>query len=280
MADVTTKALSALQGIPFGNLIGGPLNACVEAQAEAAMSTVNFIQSVGLNTTVDENGNEKNDVIYVYFEFIQNGRHVIISVPLLTIVPIPYIAINTIDISFKATVSGVESESKTDEYSRESTTNTSGKRTTGIFKRKTTTFNTAISTKRDSKSTQDSSYSIEATIDVNVHASQDSMPAGMAKVLELLGAAMDLCDPNGELSVSDSALTVEVGKTVELAATYKTPGGLFDPKLITITPTADVRKTEESAYFSLKKGKYTITAGNKTIDVLVTEVAKAATPAT
>ncbi|MBQ2481826.1 MAG: DUF2589 domain-containing protein, partial [Treponema sp.] len=38
----------------------------------------------------------------VAFSFNRGGRMVQLNVPLLTIVPIPYIAINTIDINFKA----------------------------------------------------------------------------------------------------------------------------------------------------------------------------------
>jgi len=274
--SVNNKAISALNGLPFGSMIGGPLNACIEAQAEAAQTTVNFIRDVGLNTTIGDDGNEKHDVVYVYFQFIQNGRNVIITVPLLTIVPIPYIAVNTIDINFKATVSGVETTSDTSSFSSDSKQDYTRKYSGW---RKSTNLTTSYSTKRDSASTRDSSYSIEATIDVAVHASQDSMPAGMAKVLEMLGSAMDLCDPNGELTVNDSAFTVEgTGGTVELAATYKTPGGLFDPKVITIAPAATKeRKTEDTAYFTLAKGTYTIKAGNKTIDIAVTQAAASTT---
>ena len=32
-------ATSALQAIPFGSMIGGPLNACIEAQAMAAQTS-------------------------------------------------------------------------------------------------------------------------------------------------------------------------------------------------------------------------------------------------
>ena len=42
-------ATSALQSIPFGSIIGGPLKACVEAQALAAKTTWEFIQNVGIN---------------------------------------------------------------------------------------------------------------------------------------------------------------------------------------------------------------------------------------
>ena len=36
-------ATSALQAIPFGSIIGGPLKACVEAQALAAKTTWEFL---------------------------------------------------------------------------------------------------------------------------------------------------------------------------------------------------------------------------------------------
>lgn len=42
-------ATSALQAIPFSSMIGGPLKACIEAQAMVAKTTWDFIQEVGLN---------------------------------------------------------------------------------------------------------------------------------------------------------------------------------------------------------------------------------------
>lgn len=230
--NTDSKVLNTLQNLPFDSLIAAPLNACVSAQAEAAQSTINFIQSVGLNE--DENGNKQ--AVYVYFNFIQGGRRVTISVPLLTMIPIPYIAINTIDINFKAKVTGVQNASNTASESYEDKIETSKKESKlGWFKVTTTKINTEVSTKKDSTSTKDSGYSVEATIDVAVHASQDSMPAGMAKILEMLGSAMDLCDPNGELTVNETYF--ELGpdeKAAKLIVTYKTPKGVYDPKDIYI----------------------------------------------
>lgn len=238
--DVANKSIGTLQGIPFKNLIGGPLSACIQAQNDAAMTSINFINNVCLN--VDKETGEKS-AIYVSFSFIQNGRKVVINVPLIAIVPIPYIAINSIDINFKATVNGVECESNEDTYSEEykRDTNTKSQKRRGLFlnkNKKETKINTSFSTKRDSKSTQDSKFSVEATIDVAVHAGQESMPAGMAKILEMLGAAMDLCSPDGELSVNDTTFYAETDpnnkeKTikylpVKVIAQYKTPEGLYD----------------------------------------------------
>jgi hypothetical protein len=49
----------------------------------------------------------------------------------------------------------------------------------------------SVSSKKDSSSTRDSRYSVEYTMDINVHAVQDDMPAGLAKVLGLLNESMD-----------------------------------------------------------------------------------------
>lgn len=238
--DVANKSIGTLQGIPFKNLIGGPLSACIQAQNDAAMTSINFINNVCLNE--DKETGEKS-AIYVSFSFVQNGRKVVINVPLIAIVPIPYIAINSIDINFKATVNGVECESNEDTYSEEykRDTNTKSQKRRGFFlnkNKKETKINTSFSTKRDSKSTQDSKFSVEATIDVAVHAGQESMPAGMAKILEMLGAAMDLCSPDGELSVNDTTFYAEKDPSskpndiiylpVKVISQYKTPEGLYD----------------------------------------------------
>lgn len=280
MESVSQRSLSTLQGLPFDSLIGGPLNACVNAQANAAQTTINFIKEIGLQDVTDENGNTRTEAIYVYFSFIQNGRKVNISVPLLAIVPIPYIGINTIDINFKATVSGVESESKTDEFTRETKRDTKSAGFS-LFRPKVTTMKGSVSTKKDSKSTQDSKFSVEATIDVAVHASQDSMPAGMARILELLGSALDLVDPNGELTVSETLLYAKKSGTVDVVAQYKTPMGELHAKDIKCTNSSNkdiaaesckFNKKDETMTFSLGVGTYKISVGDDNyIDVEVKE---------
>ena len=244
--DAASKSLGALNGIPFESIIGGPLSACIKAQAEAAVSTVNFIESVGLKGTGD-----KKEAVYVVFSYVQNGRKVNVSVPLLTIVPIPYIAINNINLEFKVAITGTDSSSVVDEESLESneTKETSSKKGGGwLTKRKTSKMTTSVSTKKDSKSTQDSTFSIEATMDVRVQAGQESMPAGMAKVLELLGSAMDVVPENGELIVDGPY--EDDAKKKYIIARYKSPEGLFEPKFI------KCGKNRICRWFSLNPGLF------------------------
>lgn len=175
---MSEKISATLSSLPFGAMIGGPLSACVEAQEQAAETTMRFIQNVGLNLDGDTVRN-------VVFTYEKEGRKVQLSVPLLTIVPIPYIAIESVDISFKANVTAMETEhasqSEHDSDTRLSAY-TSRRHRYGVY--------SSYSTKKDSYSSQNSSYNVEATIDIAVHARQDSMPAGLGKVLEILNTCI------------------------------------------------------------------------------------------
>jgi hypothetical protein len=178
----STVATSALQGIPFSSLIGGPLNAAIDAQVNAAKSTVDFIQNVGLTGPP-----ENRRPIQVEFIYYVDGRETKLMVPLLTIVPIPYLAVDEVEIKFKASINAAASTYQEDSSSSE--TKGSGSLDVevgyGPFSAKAH-FEGSYSSKKDSKATQDSKYSVEYTMDVLVHASQESMPAGLAKVLNIL----------------------------------------------------------------------------------------------
>lgn len=262
-------ATSALQAIPFGSMIGGPLNACIEAQAMAAQTSWQFIQEVGLNTNPDTG---QKEAVNVSFQFVQNGRVVQLNVPLLTIVPIPYIAIHDIDINFKANISA--SSSSVSEQSSSSALDVGAEASIGA---KWGAFHmdakmkANYSSKKDSKATQESKYSVEYTMDVAVKAGQDSMPAGLAKVLELLGNTLDVSDPDGTLEVSARELTLTDGKAT-LIATYKNSKGIFEPESIKIDGVTG-KVSDDSVVFELKEAKtYTVIAGKKKVSVDVQNI--------
>lgn len=256
-------ATSALQAIPFSSMIGGPLKACIDAQAMAAKTTWDFIQEVGL--TIDPETGEKK-AVNVSFSFIQNGRTVQLNVPLLTIVPIPYIAINTIDINFKASISA--SSSSVSETNSSSSTDVDGELKAGL---KVGPFhmdakiNANYSSKKDSKATEESKYSVEYTMDIAVKAGQDSMPAGLAKVLELLGNSLDVSDPNGTLNINANRLT----QGEHLIATYKNKDGLYEPSAISVVDKQmDLQKDGDSVVIDLTgvdTGIYTLKAGKQEV---------------
>lgn len=278
MAEVSKTpanvAINAMQAIPFSSMIGGPLNACIEAQAMAARTSWEFIKEVGLNT--DEKG--QKSAIMVAFSFNRGGRMVQLNVPLLTIVPIPYIAINTIDINFKASISASSSTaSETSEHTEAGgEVNAKAKLNLGLFSLQAN-LKANYSSKKDSKATAESKYSVESTIDVAVKAGQESMPAGMAKVLELLGTALDVVDAKGELQVNATILSVGDN----LVISYKNKEGLFDNSLLKIkkgdtdVAISDDDKKKDSVVLNLNAEKFKagdvleITAGENTIKVNV-----------
>ncbi len=286
-------ATNALQAIPFGSIIGGPLKACIEAQAMAAQTSWQFIQEVGLNT--DPNTGQK-EAVNVSFQFMQNGHMVQLSVPLLTIVPIPYIAIHDIDINFKANISA--SSSSVSEQSSSSALDVGAEASIGA---KWGPFHmdakmkANYSSKKDSKATQESKYSVEYTMDVAVKAGQDSMPAGLAKVLELLGSALDVSDPEGTLEVSARKLVLSKDKEgkaipVSLIATYKNGKGIFESEAIGLftksndklepvdIKTANIEKNPQDdsvVYVFPEANNYIVKAGNKTIEIKIEDAGEA-----
>lgn len=263
-------ATSALSAIPFGSIIGGPLKACIEAQAMAAQTSWNFIKEVGLNTNAETG---EKEAINVTFQFLKDGRMAQLNVPLLTIVPIPYIAITDIDIAFKANISA--SSSSVSENSSSSSMDAGVNGTAGLKVgpfHVDASFNANYSSKKDSKATQESKYSVEYTMDVAVKAGQESMPAGMAKVLELLGNALSVDDPKGTLEVSSKNLITDGNGTAQLIVTYKNSKGLYEPEAITI---GEEKGTIDgnNKLFDLKAQEtaYVVKAGDQEVKVIVSK---------
>ena len=150
-----SKVASALNSIPFGNIIGGPLAACVRAQAEAAQTTIDFIH--GFTMTNSELDPEGVEPITVTFTFIMNGEKTRMTVPLMTIVPIPYMHIDYIDLNFTADITACDDGKMEAKYATEGYTRTED---------------------------DEQSVSVESKMGINVRASTSSMPSGMAKMLE------------------------------------------------------------------------------------------------
>lgn len=150
-----SKVASALNSIPFGNIIGGPLAACVRAQAEAAHTTIDFIR--GFTMTNSELDPEGVEPITVTFTFIMNGEKTRMTVPLMTIVPIPYMHIDYIDLNFTADITACDDGKMEAKYATEGYTRTED---------------------------DEQSVSVESKMGINVRASTSSMPSGMAKMLE------------------------------------------------------------------------------------------------
>lgn len=208
----STVATNALQALPFSSLIGGPLDAAIKAQAMAAKTSWEFIQQVGLN---EDKATGKKEAVNVTFYYNKNGQMTKLIVPLLTIVPIPYIAIDEVQINFKANISA--SSSSVSETSESTSTEAGGSAKAsfgyGPFS-VSAEFKANYSSKKDSKAAQDSKYSVEYTMDVAVHAGQSDMPAGLATVLNILQSSITDANSKGTFTFSPANPQID-------AASYK-----------------------------------------------------------
>lgn len=72
-------------------MFAGPLMAVIDAQSAAALTTMDFIRNVGF----DENGDARN-VSFIYDRLNSTSGAIeskTLTVPLLTIIPIPYVRV-------------------------------------------------------------------------------------------------------------------------------------------------------------------------------------------
>jgi hypothetical protein len=173
--------LGQLQSLPFKNIIGGPLTAAIDAQALAAETTVRFIERIGFDIV-----NGQHHAVNLEFTYEDaTGYFRRVTVPLLSVVPIPFIVIETVDIQFKARISASAEQSSSS--SSESALALNGSASYGSRRfGASVNISGSYSAKKDSKASQESKYSVEYTLDVQVHATQAGIPQGMAQILNIL----------------------------------------------------------------------------------------------
>jgi hypothetical protein len=189
-----------LSSIDFQSMIGGPLNAVVKAQAQSAQTSVDFIKSVGFNSkdiTADDT-NKPNGPTMVTFEYtkiiekpgpaLPDGKpgptvptptDMKLTVPILTMLPIPFIRVEDVTIDFNAKINSVV----------ESTTASSSDLNTSLAVKGgwgpvSAELKCSYSAKKSTSATDktERTYSLA----IHVRAVQDELPAGMEKLLGIL----------------------------------------------------------------------------------------------
>lgn len=189
--------VSELNQLDFSNYIGGPLQAAVEAQHAASMSLVEFIQEVGFEETTDDDGNTQKDLRYVDFTFNKESPNpnlgdedaadgvdttsptitqaVTVKVPFLTMLVMPALRVDEINIDFNAKLTSSESRSASSEFEANAELKLRFPRVR---------FKASASYKR---STQRNT-TIEKTYNmgVKVRAVNDELPEGLNRILNLL----------------------------------------------------------------------------------------------
>lgn len=194
-----SRAVSELSQIPFAHLIGAPMKAAIEAQALAAQSTIEFIHKVGFQEPAsptdllfaapsqDADAGRLRNVTFKYTKKDQNdvNTEFVLTVPLLTIVPIPYIRIDemTIDFNAKLTDSIVRTTSSSFQLN-----STVGGEYSAFWSPLKLDFRVSAALKLDSASQASSAR--EYSMNIHVRAVQDAMPSGLSKILDMLEDAI------------------------------------------------------------------------------------------
>jgi len=199
-----------LSSIDFESMIGGPLVAVINAQAQAAMSTVNFIKEVGFKKTSTEEDaggdTSTEEPIYVTFKYPKEikpyepavtadpsatppvlAKDAVaavyeiqeLKVPILTILPIPFIRIEETTIDFNAKINSVEYRKTDTSLKVDASLEAKAGWLWGSAKLK-------VSTSYQRSTTEGNSVNRTYSLAIHVKAVQDEMPAGMEKMLSIL----------------------------------------------------------------------------------------------
>lgn len=101
-----------LASLDFANLIGGPLNAIVDAQARSAIATANFVQEVGF----DKNGAVRNST-FRYSKPNQDGdqEEFSLTIPFIMMLPVPFVAIEEGEVEFNAKLTSTQETASSSE---------------------------------------------------------------------------------------------------------------------------------------------------------------------
>ncbi|MBP5412266.1 MAG: DUF2589 domain-containing protein [Bacteroidales bacterium] len=276
--NVGDAALNSLTSLPFDKIIGGPLQAAIAAQSSAAKSTLEFITQAGIKA---------DKAISISFEFCDsNGKLKKMIIPLLTMVPIPTMAIKEMQYEFKAkietgssanasmssgitgtwnfgyamndstttTIEGIQEKQKEAAKTGEKPEENKNKNAAAAAPQKSTivttpkglNFNASISTKKDSSASRDSKYNVEATMDIKVIAGQDDLPGGIQTLLNELNKAYSIVDPYGELKVAPANVDLS-GGLATITATYRNCDGVFAPSDISCEDESVVKNIVDSS---------------------------------
>jgi hypothetical protein len=179
-----------LSSIDFQAMIGGPLNAVIKAQALSAQTSVDFIKSVGFNAPdAAADPGKPTMVAFTYDKPIESkgadGTITVtptpfrLSVPILTMLPVPFIRVEEVTIDFNAKINSVA----------ESTTTSSSELNASLAVKGgwgpvSAELKCSYSNKKSSSATDKTERTYSLTI--HVRAVQDELPAGLEKLLGIL----------------------------------------------------------------------------------------------
>lgn len=192
MSDLV-KMSDQFGGLDMGTLIGGPLQAACRAQTMLAGATADFLTAVCMDK--DQNGNLTAKTVNFSFKRAAQDNtgnpimeDVSLNVPLLAVVKVPALSVDSVDVTFDMEVKS--SESHTDSKN----TDVGFDATAGL---KVGPFSMNVSVKGSVSSHQENTRASDnsAKYHVEVHARQGDLPEGLARVLDMMAQAVTPLPP-------------------------------------------------------------------------------------
>ena len=176
----TTQIAAEFQALPLEFLIAAPLLGAVKAQSVAAEATKAFIESMledGKPITVDFKIEQHSD---------SSGKGITVQAPLLALVPVPHLRIDSITSKFHFEITQTYRDTKATDKSI-SLEAKSGALLSPWVK-------ASLKGSASSKSTQESSTNRSGSLEVTVTASEAAIPEGLARILSLMTNAIQTPD--------------------------------------------------------------------------------------
>ncbi len=172
---------SILTPLHLNELLGAPMAAIVEAEAQAARATADFIKEVGFTGTGDATNRDFGDVRMVTFSFLRRSADgseskASLEIPLLTLIPIPAIQVSEATIDFDVVLTSVTEETK-------STTDPAGRNR--LLKKPALQLK-GIYGKTEKRTPADNINSTKINMSVQIKLQQADLTHGMVQLLNLL----------------------------------------------------------------------------------------------
>lgn len=208
---------SLLQEIDFNRILGAPLSACVNAQEEAAQATLQYLNEVVFTQAGDDDSSLEPVTVSFYFESAGQVHRIVM--PLLLIVPVPYLQIDRVDLTFQATVT----ESRMNHDTRKLS-----------LKAKYSAPGDSAEVSKETKA----EYMNKRCIDINLSVTSADMPMGISKLLEIFNNQLVEVKPD-EPEVLPEPTPAEKPKPAE-QPTEKKPATPTTPK-----PDKEEKKEEQ-----------------------------------
>lgn len=204
-----------LASLDFANLIGGPLNAIVDAQARSAIATANFVQQVGF----DKNG-EVRTATFRYSKPNADGNQeeFSLTVPFISMLPIPFVKVEEGEVEFNAKLTSTQETSSASELGGSASLDAS---INYWF------VKAQVKASASYKKTTSATEKIERTYEMRVRVlvKGTEMPTGMERLFGMLESSLEEV-PTGKLTgtitllddVADGATTFQIPDNITLQA--------------------------------------------------------------